>query len=106
MKKKFGSTEPTSSWCKVNSEDDEFLPVVSQGDLFLLPILTAVRTAHHPGAGFVFTKHGLHGISDFTYGASKQSSAGKRSFSTFLLFRDQRKAILKYEFTVHENDLR
>lgn len=64
----------------------EFPPVVSQGDLFLLPVLTAVGTAHHSGTGFVFAKDGLHGIRYFTYGASKRSGADK-FFSTLTLIR-------------------
>ncbi len=41
------------------------LPVVGQGDLFMLPELAAVSPTHHPGTGLVFTEHCLHGISYF-----------------------------------------
>lgn len=59
-------------------------PVVSHGDLLLLPVLAAVGAAHHPGAGFVFTKHGLHGISDLTDGASRQRREQEKGASANL----------------------
>lgn len=74
-KQKSGWPEATSSWWTWRRR---VWPIVGHGDLLLLPVLAAVRPAHHPGAGFVFPKHGLHGISDLTYGAS-----GKRSRNPF-----------------------
>lgn len=74
-KQKSGWPEATSSWWTWRRW---VWPVVGHGDLLLLPVLAAVRPAHHPGAGFVFPKHGLHGIGDLTYGAS-----GKRRRNPF-----------------------
>lgn len=43
------------------------VPVVGQRDLLVFAKLTAVRAAHHPGAGLVFAKHRLHGVSYFPH---------------------------------------
>lgn len=57
--------------CK-NGDWVYFLPIVGQRNLFMLPELAAVSAAHHPGAGLVFTKYFLHGISYFTNRTSKK----------------------------------
>lgn len=60
---------------------------MGQSDLFMLPKLAAVSSAHHPGAGLVFSKHCLHGISDLTNGASvKRSKQCDKLFSTIFFF--------------------
>lgn len=68
-------------------KDADFLPIVGHGDLFMLPELTAVSTAHHPGTGLVFTKHFLHGISYFTNRTSKEQ-ADSISLNMFSLYDD------------------
>lgn len=48
---------------------------MGEGDLFMLSKLAAVGATHHPGAGFVFAKHFLHGVSYFTNRASEEKTA-------------------------------
>lgn len=65
-----------------------FLPIVGQGDLFMLTELTTVSTAHQPGTGLVLTKHTLHGISYFANRTSKRRRADSTFLSMFSLHHD------------------
>lgn len=62
------------------------IPIVSHGDLFMLPELAAVSAAHHPGAGLVFAKHRLHGVSYFANRTSENQKRRKQKTRSSVRF--------------------
>lgn len=62
------------------------IPIVGHGDLFMLPELAAVSAAHHPGAGLVFAKHRLHGVSYFANRTSENQKRRKQKTRSSVRF--------------------